>query len=214
MSTAAERMNPYLVALHEGDLVGFALDYLRNMGLHAAPVLDDDRCPVGVATLPDLAGLPAHVAVGTSCRGEVVSVEDSATLREVAELIDDTGLHHVVVVRDGRAVGILSAVDVVRGLIGSRSVHLPVVEVFGGVAATDATWSPTEWLTHDTAEVAPPVPGLLVVRSGGEAEPGRVLRAARTPDVRAALREFLENPPEVARWSEGWGPPRFQFKAI
>lgn len=212
MTTASDLMNPTLVALHTDDYSGFALDYLEHMGLHAAPVLDSDRKPVGVATRPDLAARPIRSKVATATHRRAFTVAAEATVQELAEACADTGLHHLVVVDgDGRAIGMISSIDVIRGLIGRKSRHLPMVEVFAGTVTLDDNWSPREWLTEAALDEVPQQPGLVVIRSAGNTEPMRLLRAARTADLREELRSFLTDPPELAVWSDGWGPAQFQW---
>ena len=213
MPTASDLMNPTLVALHEGDFAGFALDYLQHMGLHAAPVLDSDRKPLGVLSTPDLAAMDIRAKIGTATKGQVVTVSPDSTLQQLAEACADTGLHHLVVVDDGKAVGMLSAIDVIRALLGRKTRHLPMVEVFAGTANLDDNWSPREWLTEGAIEEVPAGPGLIVIRSAGTTEPLRLLRAARATDMRAELKRFLNDPPELVVWSDGWGPAQFQWTA-
>ena len=62
----------------------------------------------------------------------VVSVGVDEPLGAAARVLAEKGLHHVVVVdTEGRAVGMLSAVDVVRGLLGLDARHPAAIAAFG-----------------------------------------------------------------------------------
>jgi CBS-domain-containing membrane protein len=138
-ATVRDLMNPQLVYLAAGTRPEAATQPILDFGITAVPVLDEDRRPIGMVSLRDL----IHTSGARPPMTEnVVSVGVDESLRAAAQKLADAGLHHVVVVdAEGRAVGMLSAVDVVRGLLGLGSRHPPAIEAFGrpvGIKAASA----------------------------------------------------------------------------
>jgi CBS-domain-containing membrane protein len=92
-------------------------------------VLDEDERPVGVVSLRDL----------VNPRKEGVRITESVATAEVDEPIElaarrlaEVGVHHLVVLDDnGRAVGMLSALDVVRALLGLEPKHPSAIDGVG-----------------------------------------------------------------------------------
>lgn len=118
-SSVAEIMNPKLLYIREGDRLTMARSKIIEFGVTAVPILDEDHRPVGVVSLRDLDRV-GHV----EATSPVHVVKASASLEEGARVIADTGLHHLVVVSDeGVAVGMVSAIDFVRALLGLATPH-------------------------------------------------------------------------------------------
>lgn len=92
---------------------------LHDKKVSGAPVLNDAGQPVGIIGLKNLAdpGCPAEGVVADYMDGRVVTIDASATLREAAELMVRESLHRLIVVVDGKMVGILAALDVLPGLL-------------------------------------------------------------------------------------------------
>jgi CBS domain-containing protein len=128
-ATVRDFMNPQLVYLAAGARPETAMQPILDFGITAVPVLDDEKRPVGVLSLRDLVhATGARPAVSES----VVSVGVDEPLGAAARKLAEKGLHHVVVVDgEGRAVGMLSAVDVVRGLLGLEARHPSAIDAFG-----------------------------------------------------------------------------------
>jgi CBS-domain-containing membrane protein len=128
-ATVRDFMNSRIVYLAAGTRPDAATQPILEFGITAVPVLDDDRRPVGVVSLRDL----VHAAVTKPpVTEDVVSVGIDDALEVAGRTLVEKGLHHVVVLdEDGRAVGMLSAVDVVRGLLGMEPKHPGVIESFG-----------------------------------------------------------------------------------
>ncbi len=126
MSTVGEYMNPRLVYLREGDRPEVALRPMLDFGIHAIPVLDEDHRPVGMITMRDLVGP----------RGEWVkkvprTVRADELIDEAARVMVAENLHHLVVVDEqGHAVGNLSTLDVVRGLVAASPSHPVSIKSF------------------------------------------------------------------------------------
>ena len=124
--TVQTYMNPRLVYLREGDRLQVALRPLLDLGITAVPVLDEDHKPVGIISLRDLVdkrGGPPHM------REDVRTVLVTASIQDAGKMLVDASLHHLVVVDEaGLAVGMLSALDVVRALVGAEPKHPTSIE--------------------------------------------------------------------------------------
>jgi CBS domain-containing protein len=120
-STVADIMNPKLLYIREGDRLSLARGQIVRFGVTAVPILDESHRPVGLVSLRDLASDHDCVAAGP-----VVTVRSDATVEEAARDLARRNVHNLVVVDgDGIAVGMVSALDVVRALVGTPSCHPP-----------------------------------------------------------------------------------------
>lgn len=118
--TVAEIMNPKLLYIREGDRLSLARTQILNFGVTAVPVLDDGHRPVGVVSLRDLMR-EEHTVQATS---PVRTVRGQASVEEGARALAEQGLHHLVVVDDaGVAIGMVSALDFIRALVGVPVQH-------------------------------------------------------------------------------------------
>jgi CBS domain-containing protein len=114
MALVRDFMNPHMLYLRSGNRVELALKPILDFGLTAVPILDEDGFPVGVVSLRDLIGgaRPSRPHV-------VHTIGVASSLEEAAAILVQHELHHVVVVDEGgKAVGMLSSHDVMRGLAG------------------------------------------------------------------------------------------------
>jgi CBS-domain-containing membrane protein len=119
-STVADIMNPKLLYIQEGDRLSLARAQILKFGVTAVPVLDYEHRPVGVVSLHDLDREDQTVDVSSPAK----TVRSHATLDEGARALVDHGVHHLVVVDDrGVAVGMVSALDFVRALVGAPPHH-------------------------------------------------------------------------------------------
>jgi CBS-domain-containing membrane protein len=120
-NTVADIMNPKLLYIREGDRVSLARRQIVEFGVTAVPVLDDTHRPVGVVSLRDLAGAEGDRFEPS---GKVETVKATATIQEGATQLAETGYHHLVVVDDkGVAVGMVSALDFLRSMVGLAPRH-------------------------------------------------------------------------------------------
>ena len=93
---------------------------MTERDLSWVPVVEPGGAAVGVVTKSDLLQFhalrrdPATVAAWLICSYKPISVEASASVGEVARLMLQRKLHHVVVTRAGQMVGVVSALDFVR----------------------------------------------------------------------------------------------------
>jgi CBS-domain-containing membrane protein len=122
-------MNPQLVYMREGTRPEIALRRILDFEITAVPVLDDDDRPAGLVSLRDLADERKR---GSRVTQPVLSIGADESIAVAAAKLVDSGVHHLVVVdAAGRAVGMLSAVDVIRALVGARGKHPTAIEGFG-----------------------------------------------------------------------------------
>ena len=112
-------MNTNLVYLREGDRVSVARKPMFDFGVSAVLILDETHRPVALVTFRDLAEQPAdpHPSAARTIAG-------NATIEDAARVFARGEIHHLVVVDvAGKALGILSPVDVVRGLMDLPARH-------------------------------------------------------------------------------------------
>jgi len=126
MPTVGDYMNPRLVYLREGDRPEVALRPMLDFGIHAVPILDDDHRPVGMVTLGDLIDRDGDLP-----KREPMTIREDASVDEAARLMTSDDIHHLVVVDEhGHAIGNLSTLDVVRGLIAATPRHPEAIAQF------------------------------------------------------------------------------------
>lgn len=182
-----------------------ALHSLINMGLSGCPVLDDNGAPIGMVALSDLLAVGKQDMLGQHMSRPVVSVNANTTIEEAARLLGETGFHRLVVVDgDGHAVGMLSALDVVRGLVGMPAFHPAVFSHYD--EALGLTWTNDTVLGFDRVEAAPDGPGILVLVHGGAGKPERTVWVESAQNVRKRLIDMLsmpeDNPLALQHWLE------------
>ena len=109
-------MNPALVYVLEDDIER-ARDLMIRFEVTTIPVLDEEQIPVGIISLR---GLDRSGRVMRVSR-PVLTVSTSDDIEHAARVLAESDFHHLVVVDDsGRAVGMISAIDLLRALE-----HLP-----------------------------------------------------------------------------------------
>ena len=96
---------------------------LAEHGLSWAPVLDAGRAVVGVISATDLLQFhaqerdPATVRAWQLCTYKPISVDQATPLGEVARVMVERRIHHVVVTGDAGLAGVVSSLDFVRNCI-------------------------------------------------------------------------------------------------
>jgi CBS domain-containing protein len=109
------------------------IDLLVSNYIGCVPVVDDDGCPAGMITKRDLVEpmanrvatadeSPACQALAPRTAGEAMlpiayTLDERATVAQVAALMATEDLHHVPIVSvKGRLIGVVSSLDIVRWL--------------------------------------------------------------------------------------------------
>ena len=116
--TAGRLMSLDVLAVHEGDTVGQAIDHVRKApsaeSAHYLYVLDDHEHLVGTLELRRLITADPATPVGTLSQGDVVSVTPEMDQEEVAKLVAKYDVVAVpVVTREHRLLGVITVDDVI-----------------------------------------------------------------------------------------------------
>jgi CBS domain-containing protein len=188
-STVHEIMNRELFGLRPDESAADALGYLRALGIHAAPVIGEDARPVGMLSKTDLLGDLGAASVDDRMNKPAITVSQSDPIEHAARLAADTGLHHLVAVDDaGAAVGFVSVLDLLRGVMGLGRHHpasFPHYDEFTGLE-----WTNDADLSESGLQSAPDGPGLFVLIKTGAGQPDRIVWADATQNVRKALTDL------------------------
>lgn len=183
--------------------VGVARDALLALGITGAPVLDEQGRPIGAISLRDMFVERDADSVAEHMTRPADTIAASATLKTAASVLDERGRHRLVVIDDdGVAVGMLSAIDVIRGLRGlpSRfSVGFPHLD-----PETGLIWSDDNDLDLDHVAGAPAAPGLLVLVHARPGSPDRPVWIEASQHVRSRLFEILSNASDLDPVLRGW----------
>ena len=182
----AEVMSRELFSVTPGDAAEDAIDGLLALAVNDALVLDDDRRPVGAVSVRDLVGRRPGDRVCDRMSRPALTVSERASVSEAARLMAETGRPRLAAVdAAGRAVGLVSALDLVRGLLGlpaTRPARSPRMNLSAGLVWTDEL--PLE---PPMFAAAPDGAGLLVLIHGDPGISKRVVWAEACDDVRARL---------------------------
>ena len=124
--TVNEIKNPELFSLRPSDSAEEALSQLAALDISGAPVIGDDRRPVGAISFRDL--IRRQGATVAECMsGPAVTISAESSVQEAAGKLAERGLHRLVVVDDtGRAIGVVSTLDVLRGMLNLGSTYAEV----------------------------------------------------------------------------------------
>jgi CBS-domain-containing membrane protein len=121
-------MSPKLVYLEEGVRARTALKFILDFGITAVPVVDALHQPIGVVSLRDLVD-PQKADDPVSKPARTINVDES--IESAGRALASANVHHLVVVDEkGRAVGMISTIDVIRGLLGIDAAHPKAIERF------------------------------------------------------------------------------------
>ncbi len=123
-TTVREIMNAKLLYIRDGDRLSLARKHILRFGVTAVPVLDETHRPVGIVSLRDLERDHEQGGDPVTAGGDVCTVKDSDPIEVAARRLADTDFHHLVVVDEkGVAVGMVSAVDFLRAMLGVPARH-------------------------------------------------------------------------------------------
>jgi CBS domain-containing protein len=204
--TVREIMNKELFSLRPFDTVESARNGILALGITAAPVLDAQFHPVGIVSLRDLSDEPRTDPVEGRMSAPVVCVAADEPARLAALRLGGLKLRHAVVVdREGRAVGMVSAGDVLRSLLGLGPSHPPAFPQVDLTLEPELVWSEDFPLELDwTLTRAPAGPGILGLATDDPRRPlvwiescenvrGRLIDILSAPlDLEPALRAWME----------------------
>lgn len=199
--TVGEIMNHELFSLRPSDQVSDAMGYLLALGVTGAPVLDESGFPLGVISVRDLIRPTGGSTVAERMGSPALTVRPGAHVREAARAMAERGVHRLPVVdADGRAIGMVSMIDVVRAMIGVPVSHPDAFPHFD--AETGMCWTDDTPLDVEHADAAPDGPGILVLRLGGPNVAESDVWAEATRNLRARVHD-LASLPQQDRYLRG-----------
>ena len=124
-------MSIHLVTVHHGDPVSKVRHLMKDQGMHHVPVVSGRKL-VGMISFSDIlrvsfgdastdersldATLDHTVTLEQIMTKDVVSLEETATVREAAEILGQGKFHSLPIVRDGDLVGMVTTTDLIRYL--------------------------------------------------------------------------------------------------
>jgi hypothetical protein len=180
--TVREIMNQEVLTIAPDMPLADARQQLRAFGVGAAPVVGDDRRPVGVLSIKDILDLNGIAADRMS--RPALCAPSSALVEDAARQLAVTRVHHLVVVDGGGGtVGMLSTLDLLRALLGLPTPHPAAFPHWD--ASTETSWSDDAVLDEDHADSAPAGPGVLVISTSFVGESESVMWVESCEDVRA-----------------------------
>lgn len=196
-------MNPELFGARATDRVDDLLGYFSALGITASPVLADDGSVAGMISLRDLIYAGPHQRIYERMTTPVIVIHADSSIEEAARLMYETDYHRLPVVdRDGAAVGIVSSLDVIRGLTGQPARHPSMFPHYDKV--TGVAWTDDVPLDFDHVERAPAALGILALVHGGAGVTERVVWAEMSENMRARLGEILASPERQHRLLRDW----------
>lgn len=187
-----EIMNQELFAVSSDDDADRVRRYLVALGITGAPVVDKDHHPEGFVSLRDL--MDAHeqpVLMRMSAPPDCIDAD--ATIEHAADVLAERNRHHLVCIDEqGRAIGMVSSIDIVRALRGHAVPHPDSFPHYD--RALGLGWSNEHPLDGSGVEYAPHGPGLYVLILGHTGAPDEVVWSEASHDVRARLIDMLSMP--------------------
>lgn len=211
-----EVMNREALMFRPTEAANEALGLLKALGVSGAPVIDDDRRPLGVVSWRDLVDA-GDAPIGERMTRPALTVREDEPIAHVGTVLATKGIHRLPVVdASGRVIGVVSSLDVVRAATGEPIRHPAAFPHMD--AATGAAWTDNERFELDASNEAPDRPGVLVVVESVPGERDEPILVEACGNVRARLLELLSSPPSawpaIARWLEHPSALRFRASAI
>jgi CBS domain len=194
--TVREIMNRELFSVRPTDSSEEALGYILALGITGAPVVDESGMPVGMVSFRDLLARDTHPLVESRMTRPALTVNEDASIEEAARRLSDGGIHRLAAVDDqGHVVGVVSSLDVIRGLVGLPASHpatFPHYDTALGISWTDDTPLEVERLG-----AAPDGPGVFALVRGGRGMSESVVWAEAARNVRTRLYDVVSLPQEA-----------------
>jgi CBS domain-containing protein len=199
----SEVMNRELFSVRPEESVNATREAILVLGITGAPVVDEGGKPLGLVSLRDLVGEKPGTTVGERMSRPPATVPAETRIGEAARRLARTHYHRLIVVDEsGHVVGMVSSLDIIRGLLGLPVPHpasFPHLD-----RETGLSWTDDLPLELNEISAAPDGPGLLVLLYGGAGVPDRVVWSESPESVRSRLREMLTaaQPELLAAWLE------------
>jgi CBS domain-containing protein len=182
-------MNREILAVRPDLPVSAVRELLRTFGVGAAPVLDDARRPLGVLSVRDV--LEGEGTARERMTRPAVCVSSWTPVDKAARTLAGTDMHHLVVVDgSGAAAGMLSALDLLRELLGMPARHP------GGFPhwdeATRTAWTDDWALDRENLGRAHDGPGMLILIKARSGERDEVVWVEECANTRARIVELSD----------------------
>lgn len=185
-----EIMNHELFTVSPDERVEAVRGWLTALGVTAAPVIDDQRRPIGFVSLRDVVNAPEDDHVHLHMSAPAHGLPATADIEEAASMMAEFDHHHLVCLDDaGRAIGFVGSLDVIRGLIGAPVKHPDAFPHYD--ERTGLNWSDEIALTQEGAASAPDGPGIYVLIHGRPGVEDRIVWSEATRNVRNRLLDML-----------------------
>lgn len=189
-----EVMNPEVMSVGPDEPAPMLLREILALGITGVPVVNEAGNPIGVVSLRDLAAhLEAEKAEEIMSAPAIV-VDQHWEIEAASRLLTEVGLHRLVCINDeGEVVGMVSAVDLLRGVLGLPAKHpdtFPHFDRDTGTVWTDDTPLELETILRS----APEGPGVLVLIHGGRGVPETVVWAETSNNISSRLIDIVSGP--------------------
>lgn len=201
--TVEEVMNREVFTLSPHERAADATKYLVSLGITGCPVISPERQPLGHVSLRDLVDVNDTEQVKDRMTSPARTIAQSDTISEAARTLAAQGLHRLVVTDDdGCTVGVISAVDVIRGLLGLPKRHPQAFPHFD--ARHEVTWTDELPLDLRAVDEMPEGGGILTLIYGPPGESDRVVWAEETTDLGKRFIEMISAPQAtpLSHWLE------------
>lgn len=207
-----EVMNSEVLTFTPDTRADAALRDILAFGITAAPVTDSEGRPIGVTSLRDLVNVEGHRPVAEVMSRPVVAIETDVSLQDASEQLASANLRHLVVVdRDHKVRGMISALDLLRGILGLPTPHPNAFPHYD--PELDTTWTDDRPLHKEHMAEAPEKPGIVVLVRSRPGLTDTVVWVEAPRNVKQRLNEMLttrqHTQPILARVLEG---PSLRFR--
>ena len=182
-----EIMNGELLAVLPETPVQAIRELLRTFVIDAVPVLSEERHPLGLVSAGEV--LDGGGTAADRMSRPAMCIEGFTSIETAGRRLALADAHHVIVVDSaGAAVGIVSALDVLRAMLGIPAHHPAAFPHWN--AATQSSWT-DEWpLDGEHVAHAPNAAGVLVLVRGLVGETDAVVWVESCSSVRQRVADL------------------------
>ena len=209
-----EIMNCEVFSLRPEESADQALTWIVTLGITGAPVVDRDQRVVGHASFRDLLTRGKGPLVRERMTTPVEVVSPNTTIDEAGRRMSRLGVHRLIVTEETRAIGVVSALDVMSALLGMPIKRPPAFPQFD--RSTGVSWTDELELTAEAIPRAPDGPGVFVLIEGAPLKSDWIIWTEAATNVRSRLFDLISGPQKhslLARLVESSGPLRFRAAA-
>lgn len=108
-------MTPSVITAEAYQPVTHVRQLMEKNGVSAIPVVSADKQPIGIVTSSDVVTeYDENATVGEIMTRAVYSLSNSDDVSDAASMMRAHEVHHIVILDDGRVVGILSSFDLLK----------------------------------------------------------------------------------------------------